>query len=90
MPNKLTPRRLIILAGPQAWGRQTATDLISNSGLRRAQYLRLEAADKALEIYNLLRHEVPDAGLPEDFELFLQNSIKIFFSNKRINHSICF
>lgn len=48
MPNKLTPRRLIILAGPQAWGRQTATDLISNSGLHGAQHLWLEAADKAL------------------------------------------
>lgn len=50
MTNTLTPRRLIILAGPQAWGRQTATDLISNSGLRKAQHLWLDAADRALGV----------------------------------------
>ncbi len=50
MPNKLTPRRLIFLTGPRDQGKQTASALIRNSGLRRAQCLWLEAGDKAFGI----------------------------------------
>ncbi len=46
----LTPRRLILLAGPRAWGTQTASELISSSKLREAQHLWLEPGDKALGV----------------------------------------
>jgi tRNA(Met) cytidine acetyltransferase len=48
MPDKLTPRRLILLAGTQAWGEKTALDLINRSGLRSEQTLYLTPGDNAL------------------------------------------
>lgn len=48
MPDKLTPRRLILLAGTQAWGEQTALELINRSGLRAEQSLWLTPDDNAL------------------------------------------
>jgi tRNA(Met) cytidine acetyltransferase len=47
MPPTLPPRRLILLAGPQDWGKQVVTDLITSSQLQESQYFWLEPEDKS-------------------------------------------
>ena len=42
MPHVLPPRRLIVLAGPEAWGKQRAAELSSRSGLQDQQITWLE------------------------------------------------
>ena len=48
MPDKLIPRRLILLSGTQAWGKETALELANRSGLRAEQVLMLSPDDNAL------------------------------------------
>lgn len=47
MPHALPPRRLIVLAGPRAWGKQRAVALGSRSGLQDQQITWLEPEDDA-------------------------------------------